>query len=26
VDPAKPLVIVGNYELKDGMKVRESNP
>ena len=26
LDPAKALVIVGNYELKDGMKVRESNP
>ena len=26
VNPAQALVIFGNYELKDGMKVRESNP
>jgi membrane fusion protein, multidrug efflux system len=26
LDPARPAVVSGNYELQDGMKVRESNP
>jgi membrane fusion protein (multidrug efflux system) len=26
LDPAQPVVILGNYELRDGMKVREQRP